>query len=269
MLHTILKRSFLLFVLFAVSAQAQIVLQASYNHSGTYTHLANAGRKFYIMDVGANQCRIYNLDNSLWKTIPLHIPANHYLYDIKNVSEGLFTSDNSLSLAYIYYNYNEAGQYYTYTTRIIRENGTELLSVPGCQYIFVHSMPDGTAKLLTYSYDYSVWPYTIQTRIYSLPGQLITHIGSAGDDPLPIKAGSVFPNPAAGYEAVVPYHLPEGLNSAVLKLSNMAGKPAGEWVLSGSSGQARIPISMLPSGTYLYVIESGSYRSATGKLIVQ
>lgn len=268
-MYTMLKKSLLLISLFTISLQAQIVLQSTYNYSGTYTHLANSGRKFFVMDVAASQCRIYNLDNTLWKTISLQVPANHYLYDIKFVTEGLFTTDNILSLAYTYYNYNEAGQYYTYTSRIIRENGTELLNLPGCQYLIVHSMPDGSTRLLTYHYDYSLWPYTIQTKIYSLPGQLITGTDDNAVDLPHLKTGNIFPNPAAGFEAVVPYHLPEGLHSAVIKLFSMDGKVAGEFSVSGNSGRAKIPVSMLPSGTYVYHFEAGNYRSAPGKLIVQ
>jgi hypothetical protein len=49
-------------------ATAQITLEADYEHSGAYTELANSGYKFYVMDVTANQCRIYSTENFLWKT---------------------------------------------------------------------------------------------------------------------------------------------------------------------------------------------------------
>jgi hypothetical protein len=127
-----------LVLIMAIMAQSvflagQITLESTYNHSGTFTNLAQSGYKFYVMDVVANQCRIYNVNHTIWKTINLPVPTDNYLYDIRYISENLFTTDNSLCLAYIYYSYNTTNQYYTYTTKVIRENGTELLSIPGCQ----------------------------------------------------------------------------------------------------------------------------------------
>ena len=81
-------------------AFGQINLENTYNYSGTYTRLSNSGDKFYIMDVAASQCRVYNANHTLWKTINLTVPSGNYLYDIKYLSENLFTTDNSLCLAY-------------------------------------------------------------------------------------------------------------------------------------------------------------------------
>jgi hypothetical protein len=134
------------------------------------------------MDVGANQCRIYNTDHTLWKTINLAVPAGNYLYDIKFVSENLFTLDNSLCLAYVYYYYNELNQYYTFQARVIKETGEELISIPGCQYLYLHKLEEPGSKLLAYSYNYSVSPYTIQTHAFSLPGYLTTFPGDANCD---------------------------------------------------------------------------------------
>jgi hypothetical protein len=38
-------------IFWALNAPAQINLEATYNHSGTYTHLSKSGYKFYLMDV--------------------------------------------------------------------------------------------------------------------------------------------------------------------------------------------------------------------------
>ncbi len=169
-----MKSIFLAITLLWISriAAGQPIPESTYPVSGTYTRLANSGYKFYVMDVAQNQCRIYNTDHTLWKTINLVIPANNFLYDIGYVSENLFTADNSLCLAYVYYNYNTTGQYYTYTAKVIREDGTVLINVPGGAYMYVHSLPNGNAKLLVYSFNYSVSPYTVQTHINDIPGNL-------------------------------------------------------------------------------------------------
>jgi len=172
----------LIFTLLVGALRGQIILENTYNHSGTYTRLANSGTKFLVMDVGANHCRIYNPVHSLWKTVNLSVPPGNYLYDVKYVSENLFTTDNSLCLAYIYYNYNTTGQYYTFTAKVIKEDGTELISIPGCQYLFVHSLDEEGARLLAYSFDYSVFPYTVQTHAYDLPGSLLIVPGDSNCD---------------------------------------------------------------------------------------
>ncbi|MBK9291899.1 MAG: hypothetical protein IPM52_09770 [Bacteroidetes bacterium] len=258
-------KHFILCVAFALllspGLRSQITSEASYNHSGIYTFLPSAGNKFYVMDVTQSQCRIYNTDHSLWKTINLSVPANNWLYDIKYVTEGLFTNDNSLCLAYIYYNYNETGQYYTYTARVVRENGTQLLNIPGCQYLLVQSLANGSTKLLAYVFDYSVFPYTVQTKVYHLPGSLLT-----GGPEIPDLPGiaQAFPNPAGQY-LNLPWVLPEQLSKANLHICDAGGRVLKTVELTGNSGQLQLKLAGWPGGQYFYYIENGSYRTASGR----
>ncbi len=60
-------------------AMAQINLEAGSGRSGNNVQPANSGYKFYVMDVLAQQCMVYNPDYSLWETIDLEVPADHYL----------------------------------------------------------------------------------------------------------------------------------------------------------------------------------------------
>lgn len=244
--------------------RAQIISEATYNYSGLYTYLPSVGNKFYIMDVPQSQCRIYNLDHSLWKTINLWVPANNWLYDIKFVSEGLFTTDNSLCLAYIYYNYNENGQYYTYTARVVRENGTQLLNIPGCQYLLLQTMANGSTKLLAYVYDYSVWPTTVQTKVYSLPGTLVTY--QPDNQPL-VSAMQAFPNPAS-HSITLPWMLPENVNKAYLYIQNVSGRTLQSIALNGSSGQLQLDVSGWPGGQYIYYVQSADYRTASVRFVL-
>jgi hypothetical protein len=257
----ILIQTLLTFNLFA-----QITLENTYNYSGTYTHLKHSGDKFFLMDIGLNQCRIYNTDHSLWKTINLNVPAGNYLYDIRYVSENLFTSDNALCLAYVYYYYDEINQYYTFTAKIIRENGTELLSIPGCQTLNVYNTENGAAKLLAYSYDYSLVLYTTTTRVYNLPGQL-TGVEMNQED----KNDAYFrpfPNPASSW-ITIPIRLPEGNPDGVVHLMNAAGQEIRTYNVSIMQPELTIPTNDLPAGIYFCTIESGSVQSAAQKIIVR
>ena len=252
---------FLLLSLSYKGLEAQITLESTYSHSGTYTQLAISGNKFYVMDVGANQCRVYNTNHSLWKTLNLQIPANNYLYDIKYVSEGLFTTDNSLCLAYVYYSYNETGQYYTFTAKVIKENGVTLLTVPGCQYLYVHTLADGSTKLVTYSYNNSVYPSTIETAVYNLPGNYVAQ-NEFNKEQMP-----AWPNPASD-NINIPYQLPGASAEGELLLFDIQGKLLKSFALHQNSGKVSISVSSFPSGTYLYRIQAGEYQSATAKIIL-
>lgn len=258
----------IIFVMIHTSAFSQIITESAYPYSGAYTYLALSGNKFYVMDVPAAQCRIYNTNHTLWKTINLPVPANNYLYDVKFISENLFTTDNSLCLAYIYYSYNDVGQYYTYTAKIIKENGTVLLTLPGCQYLYLYKLASGAVKLTAYSYNYSVVPATVQTSIYALPGTLVTSV--AGNSPVvdDVFQSVAFPNPAP-FEVNIPYVLPEGFTSGTINLMDVSGKLVQKFTLNGSSGSVQIQTAPYPKGTYFYTIETGSYRSARGKLVFQ
>lgn len=260
------KSLFLLLLLLPFTMlNAQINLEKTYSHSGAYIQLANSGYKFYLMDVGNAQCRIYNMDHSLWKTINLNVPANNYLYDIRYVSENLFTNDNTLSLCYIYYYYDETNQYYTYTAKIIRENGTELLSIPGAQYVYVNNVGEEGTKLTAYSYDYSVFPSTIQTLIYDLPGELVSY---GSEDMNPALQELAYPNPATDF-TVIPYTLPDGAADGRLLLNDASGRLIKMYNVDQNFRNLQIDTRQLPKGVYFYHLESGNYTSDAGKFIVR
>jgi hypothetical protein len=258
---------FILALLFqSLFTTGQIALENTYSHSGTFTNLAQSGYKFYVMDVGANQCRIYNANHTLWKTVNLTVPADHYLFDIRYVSENLFTTDNSLSLAYIYYNYNATGQYYTYTAKIIREDGTELLSIPGGQYLYAFNVGSAGTKLVAYSYNYAATPFTVQTYVYNLPGQL-----TSASNGKPINEENLlqaFPNPAGEFITIF-YELPNGISNAELVIHDMNGQALRSFKVHSQSESIYIPTASFPKGFYLYAINSGNRLLKSGKFIVQ
>lgn len=245
-------------------ATAQINLEADYEHSGAFTQLTNSGYKFFVMDVTANQCRIYNTDYSLWKTINLEVPSGHYLYDVKYVSENLFTDDNSVSLIYIYYYYDEVYQYYTYTLKIVNEDGSVMRTVEGAQYCYVNNIGDAGTKLTVYAYDYSFFPYSILTIIYDLPGELLSSEESIEN---PFDMQNAFPNPSTDF-SIIPYKLPEGTNEGEIQLMDMNGKLIQTFRVDHQFNQLRINTAQYPKGAYLYKLMAGEYSSSAKKLIV-
>lgn len=263
-----MKKSALIFLLLLPFSllNAQITLEADYPYSGAFTQLANSGYKFFTMDVVNSQCKLYNTDHTLWKTLDLDVPEGHYLYDIKYVSENLFTDDNTLALCYIYYFYNEVYQYYTYTLKIVTEDGTVLRTIEGGQYVNVVDLGEDGTKLLVYVYDYSAIYYTITTLVYDLPGQLVSN-GAGINTDFEAFSRNAFPNPAADY-SIIPYTLPDNLNDAVLNLCNESGQLIKSFNVDHTFKDIRINTAQLPKGIYVYYLTSDDYKSEARKLIV-
>ena len=256
------------FVLLVRSAGfGQINLINTYSYSGTYTKLEKDGYKFYLMDVAAGECRIYNTDFSLWKTVKLNIPANNWVTDIQFVSQNLFNSDDKVELLYVTYEYVETSTsyYYKYVTRIAAENGQVLLDVPGGAYSEVRLSSDGESRLLVYVWDYSVFPYTVQTRIYTIPGIL------AGTGDLQANQGTndsliAFPNPAEGTVNVkIPGMV--DFNETKLVIMNSAGQVVLRQPVAGEVTGIDLEPTGLPSGIYYFKVEGPHYQTKPRKIV--
>lgn len=251
------------FLGFLLSGQSQIVLENTYSGSTSVSKLALSGDKYFMMDATNNQCRIYSSTHTLWKTIPLAIPANMYLYDIKLVSETLFNSDSKVELAYIYYSYDTTYYYYTYYMKVVNESGTELLSVPGCGYLELKTIGGTASKMLCYVYNYSIYPSTVNTMVYAVPGTL--PVGETEIIPEKISE-KPWPNPAKT-EINISFQIPGKSNAAFLKIFNQNGIMVKQLALNQPSGVVSVPLETLPGGLYLYQVTDGSVIHDSGRFI--
>jgi hypothetical protein len=243
---------------------SQISLETVYQVSGSVTQLENSGYKYFVMDWVNNQCRIYNMDHSVWKVINLTVPSGYYLYDIRYVSEKLFDGDNLVELALTYYYYDETGQYYIYGSKIVNEVGEDLVVIPGASCFEVFDTGTNGPKFLAYVYDYSIFPYTVQTWVYDLPD---------GTNPNSVYTSSgfnlqSFPNPAQSFVTLL-YALPEKSEGAEIQLMDIRGKVLKSYPVDRASNSLQINISMFPKGIYLYRVTGSNYISENYKLIIQ
>jgi len=257
---------FTILVFFAARSSAQFTLEHTYTGvSAAYIHLPVAGYKYYVMDVANKQCRLYNNDHSLWKTVNLSIPANYYLCDIQYVTENLFNTDNLIEMLYVSCNYNTTLKYYTYDTQIVNENGTTLYSMPGAGYSYIYPAENGS-KLFVWVYDFSVFPETVNTLVYSIPGQVYTAMDEDIEN-LKISQPGAYPNPAYG-EINIPYSLPSNVKQAELKLYTMNGTLVKSYTIDHTFNSIQVKTSELPAGLYVYRIDSDGYKSDAYKLLV-
>ena len=263
-----MKKSILLFT-FALAAffsQAQVTLDHTYNYSATVGKFETLGYKYYLMDVPRSECRIYNMDHSLYKTISCETPSGCYLFDIKFLSESTFDNDAGIELLYSYYKYYSGGDYYEYDSKIINEDGSQIAFIDGALYNYINKTGDDEYKLFSYCYNFSTFPEVIWTNIYSLPGAPILNTSaSLQNEDWSLNA---YPNP--GFESVkVAYSLPGNVFTATLHLVDNSGQPVDHFIVDSYSDHLDLNVSNLASGVYYYFIESEGQKSSAQKLVIQ
>ena len=245
---------------------AQVILDKKYDYSASVVKLETSGYKYYLMDVPNSQCRIYNLDHSLFKTINCDVPNNFFLADIKYISENLFDNDDGIELIYTYYKYNTAQAYYEYDSKIIDENGSVLQTIDGAQYVYVNKTDDNIYKLFAYCFDYSVFPEKVWTNIYNLPGTPIVSAYLQKNEPSILL--NAFPNPAT-QTVKVAYSLPENVNTGKLHLFDNNGKAVNQFNIDNHTDFLSLDVSLFSSGIYHYFIEYENTKTPSKKLIVK
>lgn len=245
-------------LLIGMSLFAQPVFEHTFSESASYIKLENLGEVYYSMDVVNKSCLIYDMNHTLLKSINLPTPDGYYLTDIQHLSENLFNQDELLELVYIYSKYNTEFYYYTYETRLINENGSEVISIPqGVGYTSVIEMQTGK-KFLVYEYDYSVIPYQTKTHVFSLPEASTKSVSSS----LTNLQENAYPNPADKL-INIPVSLPEGVNLGSLDLMDMNGRKLMSFPVTGGIRNVILPTSQLQSGTYLYQLNANTGERVT------
>lgn len=255
-----------LFLALFTALTAQVTLDKKYDYSTSVVNLETLGYKYFLMDVPAGQCRLYNTDHSLYKTISCNVPGGFYLSDIKFLSEKLFDTDSGIELLCTYYKYNSALAYYEYDSRIINDDGSQITFIDGGLYNYINKTDENTYKLFSYCYDYSVSPEKVWTNIYSLPGTVVS--AQLLNEKSPDILLNAFPNPASN-SIKVAYTLPENVNQGTLHLIDNSGRQVEQFIVDKHTDHLELDVSRFQSGVYVYFIEYGNEKSASRKLVIQ
>jgi len=263
-MKTKLLTTILLLVAFLLNAQ--VTLDKKYDYSTSVVKLETLGYKYYLMDVPLGQCRIYNTDHSLFKTINCNVPSGFYLSDIKYLSESIFDTDAGIELLCTYFKYYSSQAYYEYDSKIINDDGSQITFIDGSLYNYVNQTGENTFKLFSYCYDFSVFPEKVWTNIYSLPGSpTVNAIINAGKPDFLLNA---FPNPATN-SLKVAYSLPENVTQATLYLIDNSGKQIEMFIVDNHTDHLMLDVSRFQSGVYHYFIEYGNTKTPAKKLMIR
>jgi len=253
-----MKRIVLLTIyLFALKAGAQVTLEHSYDGQGVVAHLEFQDDKYALLEATANRCRIYNADHSLYRTVNLPVPSGVTINSLQHVTDGLFHTDALIEFSYTYY--MVSGGSVVYETRVANENGQVLVTVNGASAAYVDHIGDSW-KFIAWIYDYSASPPIADTRIYSLPGHLVTN-AQMQDFRNPEKLP--YPNPAC--ESIYLSYKLIGRNDGRMIITNAAGQTFKVLDLGPDFDGINLQVNGFPLGLYFYKVEGGS---GTGSFIV-
>jgi Secretion system C-terminal sorting domain len=112
-------------------------------------------------------------------------------------------------------------------------------------------------------YDYSLVNWTVNTLVYSLPGNLPT-----GEIPVEGKGNpnKPFPNPADAL-VTIPYELPDGVNTAEIQLMNGSGQVIHRYTVDRTFNELLIQTAGMPKGVFLYELKTEQRIISSGKFI--
>jgi len=247
-------------LLATLALNAQITHEHTYDFSGTLTEIDTGEFKYYVMDVPMKQCRIYNEDHTLYKTINLAVPEGFFLNDIQFVSRKTFNTNEDIELLYIYYKSTLVNSEYvnTYGLKVVNENGNVLLNLQDGGFAEIKEL-NGVPKLLAYQYIYYDYYYLVYTNVYAIGG-------SASKSSALESSGTlhIYPNPAGELLRVEinPGNLVKGGQVIV---SDLSGKKLLEQPFDPGITEIPVATGQLGTGTYILNIISADGTSAAGK----
>ncbi len=167
------------FSIIPLSVLGQIRYEGTHDEGYKSFQLDNGELKYAEYNKSGQIVTIYNLDHSKWKSVVLPLPREHYLDEIKSISQYVFNGDTMMELAYSCVEYHStdnledvASGYVDlrFTLNIINELGETILKASDSNDMKIIES-DGVRKLMIYKHIGQGSTKSGQVDVYSLPNK--------------------------------------------------------------------------------------------------
>jgi len=160
-------------VLISTISYSQINLENTFVAGQNLTEISDGDYKYFTVNEKKQLVTVYNLDNTIFKTVKLAIPEDAFLDEILNVSSSKINENSNVEVAYtVYYetsddefDYIENTVYEHTDLIIIDESGAELLKVKEGKSIKFSGNSESLMLISAYNNDNLYQTY--KTYVYS------------------------------------------------------------------------------------------------------
>jgi hypothetical protein len=281
------KIIFLLSVIAGINASAQITL--SHNNLTSWDiwldkfHLS--GYKYVEWTGFPHKINVYNLNNTLFKSMTIPISPPYYLQEVAYVSENLFDLDGGME--YIV-QMEDSSKFNVQAVFVIDESGTQLFYRDSAEFAPLSLTSGGYSPNNIFQNREMIFFDGISTKMrlrihsageyetYNLPGTipcagctsgivsgLISNEENGGNNDSEAK---FFPNPAFD-QLKLKYKLPEGSHLAEMKIYDMQGKLVEEFKITDTFDFIYLPTNY-NNGLYLYSLIVDGKVVKTEKIVL-
>jgi hypothetical protein len=277
------KLIFIIFILFGLNVNAQIILEHTYDSASTINTIGPngaessqlmivkfeiSGERYVRINKWGKKITIYDMNHTLLKTISLAgfpMDFNNQAGDILYFSENLFDLDSGIEFMYVV-SPNSSGYY----TGIYNDDGSLLFSdtaapaihpnYPQQQYPIYNTL-QGTKMILSYE-------NSMHAKIFRLPGTLSTAIQEANGQLMQVQGiSNPYPNPTNNTTRV-DYTLPNGVNQGEIVFYDLQGKEIKRFKVDKTFNSLLISTTDIPAGTYYYQLQTSLQASEGKKMVV-
>ena len=275
-------------ILALYGASAQIVKEHAFDDDAAINiqlvQLENAGQKFcvvHILDSITYEVVFYNLDFSVFKTVPidldpLFIISDYYMpnLSIRYISQNVFDQNGDIDLLCQFYYADSNNDLYAQVL-VINETGTVQFETDvenSNAWLLNTNIANGSilpsltntgegAKLILDVYYFNDGVFSFD--VYGLPGSLPT--GLKNTEALPGGYVRAYPVPADDY-IELEYQL-DG-DSGEIGIYDEQGRTMQTIQLDQNKGVIRVPVSGYNNGQYYYKVNTRRGIPRTGKVII-
>jgi len=270
-------------IAFGINAKAQIALENTYPNGSInaenirFINLTT-GAKYALVNSTTFQLDIFNLNHSLYKSVPIPSQVGFDGWYVNYISDKLFDND-STDIEYLIFRYKASPIFYSVI--IYDESGNTTFSLdsatvggfnPNYSTITIFNTDSGTKMILSGSPS----PQVPWAKVYSLPGYLISGpYGSTyqqqlinGESSLYISSiTNPYPNPTNS-STRIDYTFPNGVNQGEIVFYDLQGKELKRFKVDKTFDHLLISTTDIPAGTYFFQLQTSNQASEGKKMVV-